>query len=555
MFKYLMTKPRKFWGVITLMVVDGLALTCWSFLYQLIVDTAMGKGNWQFGTLALFISGYIIVMDLIFVADMYLRKSLLFEAVANVRKQIVATTARLSPAEFGRVGVGGIIAKLTKQLDKVETEYFREWMMVISRAFTGTFALIGTLMLNPLVTLIALLLCIPTLVLPLVTKKAIGRASAAQVAQIERYTNRITDLLSGFTTLKYALMPGTLITQHAQANTALLQTQRKNEQINQIANGLSIFFNDIMTVMIWVVGAILVQKQMMGMGQLVAFANLTNFMTWPLTELTQSIPAIISGKKAGEIILEFIDSPRAEEGGVPAPAGPITFTTRDLGLTIDDHEILRDVNLELTQAKKYLLVGASGGGKSTLVRLLLGEMAPTTGTATLLDVPAADLARDAVYGRVGLLAQRGYVFAGTVRENMTLFADGYADGAITAAMARAGLTEWLAQHSLEIKISEAGGELSGGEKQRLALARLFLRGYDFYIFDELTTGLDPQIADQLLRDLGAMPQGFLMITHTYNHDAFLAADEILVVKDGQLATRGQLADPAVQQELHALAMI
>lgn len=87
-------------------------------------------------------------MDLIFVADMYLRKSLLFEAVANVRKQIVATTARLSPAEFGRVGVGGIIAKLTKQLDKVETEYFREWMMVISRAFTGTFALIGTLMLN-----------------------------------------------------------------------------------------------------------------------------------------------------------------------------------------------------------------------------------------------------------------------------------------------------------------------------------------------------------------------------------------------------------------------
>ncbi|WP_225047905.1 ATP-binding cassette domain-containing protein [Lacticaseibacillus kribbianus] len=621
MFKHLLTRKGEFSRVIVLQAVNNAFLVCWSFLFQLIVDTAMGKTQWRFVPLTLFIMGYVLVMDIVFTADHYQTNLLKFRTTASLREAVVAQTARLSPAAFGELGVGGIIAKLTKQLDKVEADYYGSLLGLSRLVFQFLFAVAGTLVINPLVTLVALGLSLPSLALPYLTKKAIANASAKQVEEIERYTTRITDLLSGFTTLKFALAPAALIGQHRLANRKMLAAQRDNERINQITSGLAIFLNDVTTLMIWVVGAVLVQRGEMGMGQLVAFANLTGFMAWPLTELTQTIPTIIGGGKAAAVIGEFLDRPTqaddapalisgttddpeqkvavpigavsgtavpsasaapapavmagapaastlgagAATGGGPlaapataagTPAAPrVTVRARGLGLTIGDHRVLQGVDLALDQGKKYLLVGASGSGKSTLVRLMLGELAPTEGELTLMGEAPARLPRAAVYSRIGLLAQKGYVFAATVRENMTLFAEGYADTAILAALTRAGLGPWLADHGLDTRVSEAGAELSGGEKQRLALARLFLRGYPFYVFDELTTGLDPHIADRLQRDICAMPQGFLMITHTYNRDAFAAVDEILVMRAGRLAARGRVETPAVQAALRELAMI
>ncbi|WP_262315326.1 ATP-binding cassette domain-containing protein [Lacticaseibacillus parakribbianus] len=606
MFKHILTQKGEFTRVIVLQAVNNAFLVCWSFLFQLIVDTAMGKTQWRFVPLTLFIMGYVLVMDIVFTADHYQTNLLKFRTTASLREAVVAQTARLSPAAFGELGVGGIIAKLTKQLDKVEADYYGSLLGLSRLVFQFLFAVAGTLVINPLVTLVALGLALPSLALPYLTKKAIANASAKQVEEIERYTTRITDLLSGFTTLKFALAPAALIGQHRLANRKMLAAQRDNERINQITSGLAIFLNDVTTLMIWVVGAVLVQRGEMGMGQLVAFANLTGFMAWPLTELTQTIPTIIGGAKAAAVIGEFLDRPTqaddapAPVGGTagdpsaaatgsatgetttaagaataalvsavtepPAAAEPaavitaataprVTVRARGLGLTIGDHRVLQGVDLALDQGKKYLLVGASGSGKSTLVRLLLGELAPTTGELTLMGAAPASLPRTVVYSRIGLLAQKGYVFAATVRENMTLFAEGYADDAIVAALTRAGLGPWLADHGLDTPVSEAGAELSGGEKQRLALARLFLRGYPFYVFDELTTGLDPHIADRLQRDICAMPQGFLMITHTYNRDAFAAVDEILVMRAGCLAARGRVETPAIQAALRELAMI
>jgi ABC-type transport system involved in cytochrome bd biosynthesis fused ATPase/permease subunit len=108
---------------------------------------------------------------------------------------------------------------------------------------------------------------------------------------------------------------------------------------------------------------------------------------------------------------------------------------------------------------------------------------------------------------------------------------------------------------LDTPLSDRGPELSGGEKQRLALARLYLRGYRYFIFDELTTGLDPNIATTLEHDLFQLPQGFLLITHRYNDEIFRAADRILVMSHGQLVAQGNFRSPAVQRELRRLQLV
>ncbi len=338
--------------------------------------------------------------------------------------------------------------------------------------------------------------------MPLVTKKLIERASEEQVQQIDHYTKRVTDFLTGFNTIKYALAFGTIFTQHNKVSDALYGAQKKNAKIENLTAAVSYALNDLSYVGSWLVGAVLVQRGQMGFGQLVAFANLVGFLTWPMTSMTTRLPTLIGGAKAATVIREFLAAPVTGTAAThQVSMQPALASFAHANFMPDGKPVLQDINLNLASDKKYLMVGASGSGKSTLVQMLLGEIQPTNGHVQLLGEAASSLARADVYGNVGLLAQKGYIFTGTVRDNVTLFAPTYSDAAIETALVRAGLASWLAKHSLDTPISDRGPELSGGEKQRLSVARLFLRGYNFFCFDELTTGLDPHIADALLRDI------------------------------------------------------
>ncbi|MFD1431586.1 hypothetical protein [Lacticaseibacillus yichunensis] len=97
------------------------------------------------------------------------------------------------------------------------------------------------------------------------------------------------------------------------------------------------------------------------------------------------------------------------------------------------------------------------------MRLVLGELAPTSGRAELFAQPASELPRSSVYGEVGMLVQSGHIFGGTVRENLSLCTQAFSDAQMTAAMTRAGLGEWLARHDLDTVVSEANPILSGGK--------------------------------------------------------------------------------------------
>ena len=298
----------------------------------------------------------------------------------------------------------------------------------------------------------------------------------------------------------------------------------------------------------------MVRAGQMDMGQMVVFSTLTGYLSFPMMSLTEDLPTLIGGIQAARQLELFIASPNAKARSQALPQLHAELACIDASYAVGGQTILNHVKLQLTPGQKVLLVGASGSGKTTLVRLLLGEVMPSQGEALLFGAPAAELARHAVYQRIGFMAQAGHVFTGTVRENMSLFTESFTDEAMTTALKRAGLSGWLTAHSLGTMVSADSPLLSGGEKQRLALARIFLRDYSYYIFDELTTGLDPHIAAGLQRDLFDMAQGFLMITHTYNEAAFAQADQIIVLEKGHVIAQGQAQTPAVPAALQQLEL-
>lgn len=556
MIKYLM-HPK--WRLVATLLVSLMAVcgyVGWSFLMQTIIDVATGKQAGSLVTVAAWLASYMVVMDFMGGLDQYLRPKLRQQAVALARTDLMKHALALSPAAFGELGVGTMVGKLTKQLDNVEHDYFNQILWLFYIGSQMVVATIATLTISPLVTLLIIGLCVPALVFPFLLKRLLARVADEKIAAIDAYTAKVTDLLSGFDTLKFALAGPNALRQHRQVNQQLLGAQLRNAKINAISYGISTGLNDLTYMAAWFLGAVMVQRGQMDMGQMVVFSTLTGYLTFPMMSLTQDIPVLIGGRRAAQKLAVFLAEPVPATGGQPLPptAQP-TLQLVSAGYRVDQRQLLAAVDLSLAPQEKVLMVGASGSGKTTLVRLLLGEITPTRGQATIGGVSATMLTRAAVYGNVGVLAQTGYVFTGTVAENLSLFGDQLREDQMKAAMQRAGLGEWLAHHALTSKVSASGPELSGGERQRLALARLFTCNYPYYVFDELTTGLDPHVAAELQRDLLKMPQGFLMITHTYNHAVFSAVDRILVVDHGALVASGPFSDLGVQAALERLELV
>ncbi|WP_204122855.1 ABC transporter transmembrane domain-containing protein [Lacticaseibacillus mingshuiensis] len=555
MFKYLTKKRGQFALTLTVAVMSVCGYIGWSFLLQLIVDIATGKRNGSLVALGGFFVLYSIVMDTVGGTDRYLRPRLKLQAVGWARADLMTHALALAPSAFAEVGVGTMIGKLTKQLDNVTESFFGEalWLFYISAQMLV--AMIATLSISPLITLIILVMSVPSLLFPFALKKILNAASDAQVAAIDRYTAKATDLLAGFDTIKFALAGRSARREHARVNNHLVQTQLRNTRIEAISFGVSTLLNDLTYIAAWFIGAIMVQRGAMDMGQMVVFSTLTGYLTFPMMSLTQDIPTMIGGMRAADKLAAFLKTPVSVETSASVVSLTQPLVSLDhASYTLADQSVLVDLNLTLPPTAKVLVVGASGSGKTTLLRLVLGEIAPTSGRADLFAQPASELPRSSVYGEVGMLVQSGHIFEGTVRENLSLFTQAFSESQMTAAMTRAGLGEWLARHGLDTAVSEANPILSGGEKQRLALARLYLRHYDYFVFDELTTGLDPHVAAGLLHDLFAMPQGFLLVTHTYDQAAFAAADMIVVMHGGQIIATGQSTAPAVAAALAELEL-
>lgn len=554
MLRYLTMKKGQLALTLTVSVLAVCGYVGWSFLLQVVVDVATGQRTGNLVVVAGWIVLYMLVMDTVGAIDRYLRPRLKWQAAGRARKALMAQALALSPAAFGQVGVGTMVGKLTKQVDNITENYYSQCLWLFYLGVQIMVATLATISISPLVTLLIVLLTLPSLVFPFLLKKALQRASDAQVTAIDGYTAKATDLLSGFTTLKFALAGQAAARQHAQVDDALVAAQTRNARIQAVSNGISTLLNDFTYMAAWFVGALLVRAGQMDMGQMVVFSTLTGYLSFPMMSLTQDLPTLIGGRQADDRLAAFIAAPYPTGQGLAAPQNRGPLSEIDASYAVGDQPILQQVHLALTTQQKVLVVGASGSGKTTLVRLLLGEIAPSQGEARLFGVRASGLARQAVYQRIGLMAQEGHVFTGTVRENMSLFSDHFTDAAMIAALDRAGLRGWLAAHSLDTMVSGDSLLLSGGERQRLALARLFLRDYSYYVFDELTTGLDPHIAAELQRDLFAMTQGFLMITHTYNEAAFAQADQIIVLAKGRVIAQGQARTPAVQIALQQLEL-
>jgi len=297
-------------------------------------------------------------------------------------------------------------------------------------------------------------------------------------------------------------------------------------------------------------------------GQLVAFLFLITLFISPLQTATEVLNEAQNAISGWRRVLAVLDTPPdvADPGpdGRTLPRGPIGVRFEHVSFAYPGGPpVLHDVDVEIAPCTKVAVAGETGSGKTTFAKLLTRLMDPTEGRVLLDGVDLREIRFSSLRERVVMVPQDGFLFDGTLAENIRYGRPDATDADIELAITELGLADWVAglPAGLDTPVGQRGESLSAGERQLVALARAYLADPDLLLLDEATSAVDPATEVRLARALEGVTRGRTAVSIAHRLSTAEAADEILVFDRGRIVQRGPhaelVAQPGVYADLYA----
>ncbi|WP_225844966.1 thiol reductant ABC exporter subunit CydD [Streptomyces sp. HPF1205] len=467
-----------------------------------------------------------------------------FRGLAGIRAGVFRRLERLAPAGFGTAR-GDLLSRVVADVDGVQDYYLRWLLPAVSGAVTAALAVAFTAWLLPAAGLVlAVGLLAAGVGVPALSVAVASRTERRLAPARGELSTRVLGLFTGTAELTVAGALPDRRREAAAADRALRAIAARSAAATALGSGLTTLISGLTVTAAAFVGVRAQHGVTLAVLVLLPLAAFETVAGLPVAARERR-----RGKQAAERVREVLDAPvPVTEPTVPEepPATPFPLVVRGLkarhpgqrGLALDG------VDLTLTPGRRVAVVGHSGAGKTTLAHVLLRFLDAEAGSYTLAGRPAGALAGDDVRRLVGLCAQDAHVFDSTVRENLRLARPGASDGELRQALAAARL-----DIDLDTEVGEHGARLSGGMRQRLALARALLADFPVLILDEPAEHLDLPTADALTADLLAATRGrtTLLVTHRLAGLADGAVDEIVVLEGGRVAQRGTYEELAAAE--------
>ena len=293
-----------------------------------------------------------------------------------------------------------------------------------------------------------------------------------------------------------------------------------------------------------VVGAVLYDRGVISLGTAFLLFQFVLLVARPLEEVVHELETV---QKANGAMVRVADllalRPNVvDDGTVSPPPGPLAVAATGVQFDYgDDRPVLRDVDVHIAAGRSVGIVGRTGSGKTTFSRLVLRLVEPTSGVVTLNGVPIADIPFSELRRRVALVPQEVELFAGTLRDNVTLFDDTRSEADVVDALERVGLGA-LAAAGVDRELGAGGAGLSAGEAQLLALARVWLRDPDLVVLDEATARVDPETERRLEAAVVDLMRGRTTLVIAHRLSTLKSVDEIIVFDQGRIVEHGDRAD-------------
>ena len=512
-----------------------------SWLMMQLIDAASGvPGTLPIGTLAMLSGGFVVLCIAVFLLEYISMPRYIERAMLQYKNFAFRKLTEKGISSFRDESTATYLSALTNDSTSIETDYLGQQMALISKVFTFAGALVMMLWYSPLLTAIAAGVTILPLIASLLTGSRIEAAERRVSDRNRSFTAALSDCLAGFSVVKSFKAEKEIFKLFAENNRALEGEKFSKRRIKTIVGMIGSVTGIIAQLGVFLVGSYFALSGYgLTPGVVIIFVNLMNFMISPIAEL----PGLLASRKAARGLIDKLAT--ALESN-PVSKGTSELTHLASGIRLenvsfgydDSKEVLHGISAFFDAGKAYAVVGASGSGKSTMLNLLTAAAGNYRGNILIDDTELGSIASESLYELISVIQQNVFIFNASIRDNVTMFRS-FPEQEIEDAISHAHLNALIAERGDGYLCGENGKGLSGGEKQRISIARSLLKKSSVLLADEATASLDAQTAHQVasdILDLDGITR--IVVTHGLEESLLRRYDGIVVLKDGRIEESG-----------------
>lgn len=549
MYRYMTKKKIKFALLIVFLAASGTGGAFFSLVMSRLVDCAAGDEK---GLLAALMGSvaYVVIYILIAAADWCLEEAVVADARCALKRDVFAGIMGRSVPDFDSANSGEYINELSNNMNMLENVYFKNIIRLFSCAVSFTAASAICISVQPLMLVLMLFLAIVTLVVTKLAAAPLEKSAEAFAVRSQEYMQEIQDDFGGFRLILSFGIGAAVLNKHNLKNASMEQAKQKNANYGILCSCMGQFVGLLSTVLVMAAAAWFSLKGLFSAGMVIAFGHLIGQIVSPVT----AMPSIVANFRAARPLrarMEALMVGKREEGTEVLSAVQDGISLEGVRFCYQEgKEALRDLSFRFEAGKHYAIVGSSGSGKSTLLSLLSGYYSGYEGRILIDGTELRNLRESSRCALTGAVSQDAFLFNDSLQDNITLYGE-YPDRELGRAVEEAGLKGLVDSlpEGLLSKVEENGKNFSGGEKQRISLARVLLRRRSVLLLDEFTASLDEKMAGELERKMLSRKDCLMIAaTHRLNPEILRQYDGILVMSQGRLAASGTY-DELLQKRL------
>ncbi len=527
-----------FLTILTTLCLNGMQILL-AVLLKGLMDAATNEnmdGLWKLtGQTIIYVAAMVAVM----LIERQVKYRFMKRAVSNYRNQAFEDITRKGIASFGKENTSNYISALTNDVSVIEKSYLLGNFSILAQVIQAAASLALMFWYSWSLSLVVIGTCILPVAVSLIFGRQIEKREKEVSERNAKFMSMVKDLLNGLGVIKSFQAQDEASALFYDKNHQLEAAKCNRGQAEQVVGIMSMVAGFGVQAGIFIFGVYLSIRGQITPGVVIAFVQMMNYIISPI----QQLPGLLVGRKAA---LGLIDKMAGYGENESEKEGLEVLSDLGEGICLehvdfsygDGAEVLKDVNVRFEAGKSYAVVGGSGSGKSTLLNLVMGNHSDYRGSITLGGREIKGIRPDSIFDIISVIHQSVFIFDDTIRQNICMFKE-FDKRQVDQAISMAGLAGLIEEKGEDYACGEGGAHLSGGEKQRISIARSLLRKLPVLLADEATSSLDAETADSVtnaILDVRGLTR--LVVTHRLDEKTLNRFDEIIVMKNGRIVEQG-----------------
>lgn len=547
----LFEKSGVYWVCLLLIPVTEVFVSGMNALfYQKIINAVTASDMLLFRS-ALWLAAVVLIVSMARCFIIYTYMYHIRLIMARLRLRVMTHLFRLPMSYFEGHHTADSIQKLCFNVEDIKTSLANRHQRIISPVIMGVSAIAIILLLDPRIGLMVLALSAVSVRINMTLSKPL-RGMAVRIQKLlASCTESLTDILAGLDVIK--MFPGAriMVKRYFDVNAEAAAHTKKRFRRMADVQAVEWTFGFLCNIVILLVGVFMSFAGLVDFGTVVAILSLQGMVSFFLSNIGSAWGSLIDSFVLADRVFEILDQPvqpeHYKDNGMDG-----AFSVKDCGIIMRDtvfsydgsDKVLNGVNITVEKGKTAALVGESGGGKSTVVKLLLGFYQPEGGAIGVLGKLLSEHTPDELRRKIAYVPQDAWLFTTSIKENIRYGRLDASDEEVMEAARRAYAHEFIMAfpNGYDTLVGERGESLSGGQRQRIAIARAFIRNAPILLLDEATSALDSESEQLVQKGIEALMGGRTTLVVAHRLSTIEKADRIYVICGGKVCEQGRHAE-------------